>query len=74
MLEINIDPIRHLQLRLRGKVSFRGAMLTAAYTNTGSAVIRSPFDGTPGFTSSKLYDFDRANEEAYRISLSQNLA
>ncbi len=59
---------------LRSKVSFRGAILTAAYTDTGSAVIRSPFGGTPGFTSSMLYDFDRANEEAYRIGLSQNFA
>ena len=59
---------------LRGKVSFRGAILTAAYTNTGSAAIRKPFGGTPGFTSSMLSDFDRANEEAYRIGLSQNFA
>jgi hypothetical protein len=58
---------------LRGKLSFRGAVLTAAYTNTGDAEIRKQFGGTPGFTSSMLFDFDRANEEAYRIGLSQNL-
>ncbi len=58
---------------LRGKLSFRGAVLTAAYTNTGDAEIRKPFGGTPSFTSSMLFDFDRANEEAYRIGLSQNL-
>jgi hypothetical protein len=59
---------------LRSKVSFRGAILTAAYTDTGSAVIRSPFGGTPGFTSSMLYDFDRTREQGYRVGLSQNFA
>ena len=59
---------------LRGKVSYRGAILTAAYTNTGDFEIRKPFGGTPGFTSSMLFDFDRAHEEAYRIGLSQNFA
>lgn len=57
---------------LRGKVSFRGAILTAAYTKTGNAELRKPFGGTPGFTSSMLFDFDRAREDAYRIGLSQN--
>ena len=59
---------------LRGKVSYRGAILTAAYTNTGDFEIRKPFGGTPGFTSSMLFDFDQAHEEAYRIGLSQNFA
>jgi hypothetical protein len=59
---------------LRGRVSYRGAMLTAAYTNTGSAAIQTPFGGTPGFTDNMLFDFDRAREEAFRIGLSQNLA
>ena len=59
---------------LRGKVSYRGAILTAAYTNTGDFGIRKPFGGTPGFTSSMLFDFDQAHEEAYRIGLSQNFA
>ena len=59
---------------LRSKVSFRGAILTAAYTNTGSAVIRSPFGGKPGFTSSMLYDFDRPREQGFRLGLSQNFA
>ena len=59
---------------LRGKASFRGAVLTAAYTKTGSAVIRSPFGGTPGFTSSMLYDFDRPREQGYRLGISQNFA
>jgi hypothetical protein len=59
---------------LRGKVSFRGGILTTAYTNTGDFRIRKPFGGTPGFTSSMLFDFDRAHEDAYRIGLSQNFA
>jgi hypothetical protein len=59
---------------LRSKVSYRGAILTAAYTNTGDFRIRKPFGGTPGFTSSMLFDFDQAHEEAYRIGLSQNFA
>ena len=57
---------------LRGRVSFRGAILTAAYTDTGSAAIQAPFGGTPGFSGSMLFDFDRAREQAYRIGLSQN--
>jgi hypothetical protein len=59
---------------LRGRVSFRGAILTAAYTDTGSAAIQTPFGGTPGFTDNTLFDFDRAREEAFRIGLSQNFA
>lgn len=59
---------------LRGMLSYRGAVLTTAYTKTGDAAILKPFGGTPGFTSSMLFDFDRANEEAWRIGLSQNFA
>jgi hypothetical protein len=57
---------------LRARVSYRGTILTAAITHTGEAAIRKPFGGTPGFTSSMLFDFDRAREEAYRIGLSYN--
>ena len=59
---------------LRGMLSYRGAVLTTVYTKTGDAAIRKPFGGTPGFTSSMIFDFDRANEEAWRIGLSQNFA
>ena len=59
---------------LRNKISFRGAILTAAYTRTGDDEIRKPFGGTPGFTSSMLYDFDRRKEEAFRLGLSFNFA
>ena len=57
---------------LRSMLSYRGAVLTTAYTKTGDATIRKPFGGTPGYTSSMVFDFDRANEEAWRIRLSQN--
>ena len=59
---------------LRGVISYRGAVLTTAYSRTGDAEIRKPFGGTPGFTSSMLYDFDRAEERAYRLGFSYNLA
>ncbi len=58
---------------LRSKVSYGGAVLTAAYTRTGDNEIRNPFGGIPGFTSSMLFDFDRRNEEAVRVGLSFNL-
>jgi len=59
---------------IRNKISFRGAILTAAYTRTGDYEIHKPFGGTPGFTSSMLYDFDRRREEAFRLGLSFNFA
>jgi hypothetical protein len=57
---------------LRGKLSYRGAVLTTSFTKTGDAAIRKPFGGTPGYTSSMIFDFDRANEDAWRIGLSKN--
>ncbi len=59
---------------LRSKISYGGAILTAAFTRTGDSELRKPFGGTPGFTSSMLFDFDRRKEEAYRLGLSFNLA
>jgi hypothetical protein len=59
---------------LSNKISFRGAILTVAYTRTGDEEIRKPFGGTPGFTSSMLFDFDRRREEALRLGLSFNFA
>jgi len=62
-------------LGLRSQLSFRGAVLTAAYTEIDEdAAIRRPFGGTPGFTSSMIFDFDRAGEKAWRLGLSQNFA
>ena len=60
---------------LRSKLSYRGAILTAGYSETSDdSAIRKPFGGTPGFTSSMLFDFDRAGEKAWRLGLSQNFA
>ena len=53
-------------------LSYRGTVLTTAYTKTGDAAILTPFGGTPGYTSSMIFNFDRANEDAWRIGLSQN--
>ncbi len=58
---------------VRGALSYRGAILTLAHTSTDrNAAIRRPFGGTPGFTSSMLFNFDRAGERATRVGLSQN--
>ena len=51
--------------------SYRNAVLGFAYTRTDNgAKIKSPFGGRPGYTTSMLRDFDRANEKAWRASLS----
>ena len=60
---------------LRSKLSYRGAILTAGYSEiSDDSAIRKPFGGTPGFTSSMLFDFDRAGEKAWRLGLSQNFS
>jgi hypothetical protein len=51
--------------------SYKNVVLSLAYTKTGDGVqIKSPFGGKPGYTTSMLSDFDRANEKALRASLS----
>ena len=51
--------------------SYENAVFSLAYTRTDDgAKIKSPFGGRPGYTSSMLNDFDRANEKAWRASLS----
>lgn len=59
---------------LRGRVSYSGTILTAAYTDVGSAAILRPYGGSPGFSSSMISQFDRAREESYRLGLSHNFA
>ncbi len=59
---------------LRGRFSYRGSMFTAAFIRNGEAEIRNPFGGTPGFTGGMIAEFDRAEEESYRIGLSHNFA
>lgn len=58
---------------LRGAISYQGAVLKLAYTkNSGDFAIKSPFGGRPGFTVGMLYNYDRANESAWRVGLSQD--
>jgi hypothetical protein len=56
---------------VRFSTSYRDAVLGVAFTKTDDgATIDSPFGGRPGYTSSMLRNFDRANEKAFRLSLS----
>ena len=56
---------------VRFSTSYRTAVLGVAFTKTDTgATIESPFGGRPGYTSSMLRNFDRANEKAVRLSLS----
>lgn len=57
---------------VRGRISYRGAILTLASTRSGDTRIRSPFGGRPGYTGPMIGDFDRARERTVRIGLSQN--
>jgi len=59
---------------VRGRISYRGAMLSLASARTGSARIRSPFGGNPSYTVPMIGDFDRARERSVRVGLSQNFA
>ncbi len=60
---------------VQSRLSYFSTVVTAAYSRTGSdSAMRKPFGGTPGFTSSMLFDFDRANEQAWRLGFSQNFA
>ncbi|MDJ0941571.1 MAG: OprD family outer membrane porin [Woeseiaceae bacterium] len=56
-------------------LSYKGTVLKLARTGTGrGGDIQRPFGGSPAFTSSMIFDFDRAGEQARRIGLSQNFA
>ena len=56
---------------VRFSTSYRNAVLGVAFTKTDDgATIESPFGGRPGYTTSMLRNFDRANEKAIRWSLS----
>ena len=58
---------------VRAKVSYRGAILTAAWSGTGSARIQKPFGASPSYNTTMLFDFDRANEQATQLAFSYNL-
>jgi len=56
---------------VRTASSYRNGILTIAYTDTDqAAAIRSPFGGRPGYSDLMLLEFDRAGENALRLSLS----
>jgi len=56
------------QLGLKGEVSHGGALLSLAYTATGSdAGIRNPWSSCPGYTSCQLLDFNREGEQAFLV-------
>lgn len=53
--------------------SWKGAVISLGASKTNdSAGIRKPWGGTPSYMSIQRYDFDRANEEAYKFGLSYN--
>ena len=60
---------------VKASISYRGAVLTAATTMTdeGSG-IRSPYGGRPGYLSSIVKDFDRADEVAWMVGLAYDLS
>lgn len=52
-------------------LSYRNAVLTAAFTSTGDGRdMTSPWSSYPGYTSSQVKDFNRAGEEALMFKLS----
>ncbi|HEX5032173.1 MAG TPA: OprD family outer membrane porin [Candidatus Eisenbacteria bacterium] len=56
------------QLGFKGEVSHGGALLSLAYTTTGSgAAIRNPWSSCPGYTSCQLLDFNREGEQAFLV-------
>jgi hypothetical protein len=59
------QPFSTSQWGLKGDLSVAQAIFTLAYTKTGTgADMRSPWGGHPGYTSSQVKDFFRANESA----------
>ena len=60
---------------LKSAASAGGAVLTLAYSHTDdNAGIRSPYGGYPGYLSLMVKDFNRADEDAWLIGLSYDLA
>lgn len=56
---------------MRLAVSFRHAMLTTAFdANSDGERIRTPFGGSPSFTSLMLSNFDLAGQRTFRVGLS----
>lgn len=56
------------QWGVKGDLALGSALLTLAYTDTGSGdTMRAPWSGYPGYTSVQVKDFFRANEQAVMV-------
>ncbi len=55
-------------------LSFRNALLTAAFTSTDDARIRNPYGGYPGYLSLMIQSFNRAKEDGWLIGFSYDFA
>jgi hypothetical protein len=61
------------QFGLKAELAMGPALLTAAYTGTGSgANMRNPWGGYPGYTSAQDEDFDRRGERAAMLRAAYN--
>jgi outer membrane porin, OprD family len=61
------------QLGLKAELAFAGALLTGAYTRTGTgATIQSPWSLNPGYTTVQVENFDRAGEDAWMLRAAYN--
>jgi len=69
-------PFSTRQFGLRGNLSYRGAMLTLAYTNNaiGGANMFESWGSYPGYTSVQYSDFNNAGEQAFMIQGTYNFA
>jgi hypothetical protein len=61
------------QFGVKAELAFAGALLTTAYTSTGSgANIRSPWNGPVGYTNGLIGPFNRAGENAWTLRAAYN--
>src|SRR5512145_322249 len=63
------------QLGVKGDLSYGGAVFTLGYTNTlREENMQNPWSGYPGYTSSQVQDFNRAEEQALVTKLSYDFS
>ena len=63
------------QFGVKGEASYKGAILTLAYTITADgADMQTPWGGYPGYTSVQVQDFDFANQQAFLVKASYDLS
>lgn len=61
------------QVGVKLETSWSGAIGSLAYTNTTQGTdMRNPWSSYPGYTSSQVQDFDRADEQAFTVKASLN--